>query len=154
MYRIGPSDVFSPSDLQADAKTLDGQVATLDAAIDGNQSIPQDQWDTFTIWESDWKKFRSSTFDGWFDSFLASWNDSNRDQLIAFENQFITWQKTFASSGVAFPGPVVQPSTGSGDTLGNHLGNQLKNAGLPSLGSITVLVVVLVVGFIVYKVVA
>ncbi len=141
-YRIGPSDVFLPGDLRADAATLDGQVQQEVAALASSSSVPTDVADSFSAWVISWNQFRSANFDGFFSSFFSSLNDSNRDQLISFENQYGTWRSQIASYGTTPPGPEIEPSTGSGDTLGAQLGNQLKNLGLPSLSSVTIFLVV------------
>jgi hypothetical protein len=143
-YRIGPSDFFTPGDLQADADTLDGQIATLDTALDGNEAAPQDWWDAFQAWRAAWKKFYSSTFGGFFGTLFASFNDANRDQLISFENQFVEWVHQAAAYGAAMPGTTIEPSQGSHDTLGDHIANQAKNLGLPSATSIVIVALVLI----------
>ena len=154
-YRIGPSDFFTPGDLQSDADTLDGQIRALDAAIDGNDSIPQDQWDQFAVWMSSWKKFYSSSFGSYFTDAITALNDANRDQLIQFENAFQSWVSLFAQSGVTFPGAVIQPSQGSGDTLGAQLNKQLepvaKTLGISAVSIVTIAVVLVVVLFVVRR---
>lgn len=141
-YRIGPSDFFTPGDLQADADTLNSQVQTLDLVLDGNEAAPQTWWDAWQAWMSEWKKFYSSTFGGFFGALFASFNDANRDQLISFENQFAAWAQQAAGYGAALPGPTLEPSQGSHDTLGDHVAKQ--TAALPSATSIVIVVLVLI----------
>jgi hypothetical protein len=145
-YRIGPSDFFTPGDLQADAQTLDAQVSQLDQQILANTS--PDFSGSWEAWVSGWRSFYGDHFGGYFSSFLSSWNDSNRDALISYENQFSTWSQQAQQQGAQSYGPTIQPSTGSGDTLGAHLAAQ----GLPSAGGITALVVAVIVLIVVFGV--
>ncbi len=89
-YRIGPNDYFTPSDLQADADTLASQVAALDAVWSnvpgGKLNDVDDSWIVFT---SQWNAFYRNVFGGGsIGDFLAALNNSNRDQLIQFEQRF------------------------------------------------------------------
>jgi hypothetical protein len=138
-YRIGPSDVFSPGDLQADANTLDTQVEILDAQIEGNTAVPADYVDQWVAFQGQWKAFYANEFSGYFSALLASFNDANREQLIAYEKQFAAFASKSGSFGAQVIAPV-EPSTGAKDTLGDLL----KNQGLPSLPSTTSVVVVIV----------
>lgn len=123
MYRIGPSDTFSNADLKADAATLNGQIDTLD-----NQdmtTVTQAWFDAWFDFRGEWKRFYSNTILGSF--FGPAWNDSNRDQLIQFEDRFGTFAQQYKNqTGGELPGGVVDPSTGAGDTLGAHLKKQLE----------------------------
>ena len=140
-YRIGPSDFFTPGDLQADAATLDAQVEVLDDEIESGGAPPGfvDQW---TVWVQQWRAFRDDHFGGWVSSFFSALNDSNRDDLIRFETQFSSFSKRAASFGADVVAPV-DPSTGSKDTLGEHLRDQAEGAtGLfPSTGAIVAMAV-------------
>jgi hypothetical protein len=152
-YRIGPSDVFTPGDLAADADTLNGQVTSLDAQVEGNDSIDQSDQDQWTAWLASWKSFYSDHFGGFFTNLFTSLNDANRDQLIQFETTFGNFATQFSSAGASVAGGVVAPSTGSKDTIGDQLNQQLKDApsGLLPSGA-TVIVVLVLVAFIVWKI--
>jgi hypothetical protein len=146
-YRIGPSDLFSSSDLEADANTLKGQIEILDG-LDWT-AASQGLFDSWNGFLSDWKRFYNDTFTtAWFG---AGWNDSNRDQLIQLERRFIAfaaqWQQ---ESGQTFPGAVIDPSSGAKDTLGQHLADQLGALG-PGAWSVTTIIVVIVVALVVWK---
>jgi len=141
-YRVGPSDFFTPGDLEADGATLDAQVATLDAELEGNERIPQSFADQWTLWKARWAIFYDDHFSGFFSAFLSSFNNSNRDDLIRYENQFAEFERKARELGAEVVAPV-QPSTGTKDTFGDHLREQLDEA--PSLGpSVTTIVVVVV----------
>lgn len=121
-YRIGPSDFFTSDDLAADAATLDRQIGLLDDQ--DLTTVSQSYFDGWQDFVSEWKKFYSSTF---FNFIGAGWNDSNRDQLVQFENRFSTWASQYTTeTHQALPGGVIAPSTGAKDTFGDHLGNQLR----------------------------
>lgn len=124
-YRIGPSDFFTPGDLEADADTLNTQINQVDDAMDGNNAIPQNLWDGWQDFLSSWKKFYSSSFGGFFTNLETALNDANRDQLIQFETQFGNWTSQLAPYGVSVPGGQIGVSAGSQDTLANHVRNQL-----------------------------
>jgi len=149
-YRIGPSDFFTPGDLQADAATLDAQVTTLDAEIEGSEAASPAFVDQWNVWTQQWKAFRDEHFDGWFSSLFSALNDSNRDDLIRFEMQFSSFAKRAASFGADVVAPV-DPSTGSKDTLGHHIGDQA--AGLPSIstGAIVTVAVAAIVVIVVWR---
>jgi len=147
-YRIGPSDFFTAGDLEADASTLDGQVQALDAVI-ATGNVPPDFDDSWLSWVTTWNSFRSDHFDGFFSGFFSALNDSNRDQLISFENQFQQWRSQAAGYGQTPAGPDIEPSTGAGDTFGKHVANQL--GGLPSLSSFTWVIVAGVVLLVVWR---
>jgi hypothetical protein len=127
MYRIGRSDFFTSGDLQADAATLDRQIALLD-----NQDMTKVTQTWFEGWQafwSEWKRFYSDVF---LNSIIGpGWNDSNRDQLIQFEERFGQWEPQWeAQSSQKLPGgPPIAPSTGAQDGLGDHLANQLRPIG-------------------------
>lgn len=129
-YRIGPSDTFLPGDLEADADTLNTQVNELDDSIDGNNAIPQTEWDGWQLFLSSWKKFYSSSFGGFFTNLATALNDANRDQLIQFETEFSNWASQLGSYGGSVPGGVIGVSSGAQDTLGNLIRNQTDKLGL------------------------
>jgi hypothetical protein len=131
-YRIGPSDFFTPGDLSADADTLNGQVTDLDGQVEGNESIDQASMDQWTAWLATWKAFYSSEFGGFFRNLFTALNDANRDQLIQFETTFGNFATQFSAAGASIAGGVVAPSTGSKDTVGDQLNDQLKDA--PNIG--------------------
>lgn len=82
-YRIGPSGVFTSDDLIADAKTLDGQ---LEALGDNDLTTVSEQYfDGYQRFYSEWKTFYHGLTD--YTVFGPAWNDSNRDQLIQFEDR-------------------------------------------------------------------
>jgi hypothetical protein len=122
MYRIGPSDFFTSDDLAADAATLDRQIGLLDDQ--DLDTVSQEFFDGWLAFVSEWKKFYSSTF---FNFLGAGWNNSNRDQLVQFENRFATWAAQYTTeTKKVLPGGVIAPSSGTQDTFGDHLGNQLR----------------------------
>jgi hypothetical protein len=93
-----------------------------------------------------WRGFYSDNFTGWGDAFLASLNDSNRDQLIQFESRFGNFAAEYQNAtGKPLPGGVVDVSTGAKDTLGDLIANQLQ----PLIPSVNVGKVLLVVGLVV-----
>ena len=153
-YRIGPSDFFTPGDLKADADTLNGQVSDLDGQVEGNEDIDQDDTDAWTSWKAQWDAFYKSDFGGFFSSLLTALNDSNRDQLIQFETKFSTFASQFSSSGASVAGGVVQPSTGSKDTIGDQLKSQNlpdPTKILPSSTTIIIVLALVVVALFIFK---
>lgn len=122
-YRIGPSDFFNSADLAADARVLNGQINGLD---DANwDRPPQDLFDAWNAFKAEWRKFYSSTFDGTFN--FSAWNNSNRDQLIQYEQRFAAFAAQYQqASGHTLPGAVVAPSSGTKDSFGDHIRNQLQ----------------------------
>lgn len=149
-YRIGPSDVFAPEDLSADAATLNNQINALDNLDWTNPT--QALFDAFFAFKAEWRTWYTSTFSGWLGAFGAALNDGNRDELIQFETRFGTFATQYASeSGNQLPGGVVAPSTGAKDTLGQQIANQLQPL-VPSLNIDHVLIAVglVVAGAVVY----
>jgi hypothetical protein len=145
-YRIGPSDFFTSGDLEADASTLNDQVTVLAAELEGNTSVPGDFLDAWHLFHLQWGKFYEDKFQAW-DTFLVAFNDSNRDGLISFERQLAGWQQQAAAYDVAAPGPTIAPSTGSGDSIKNHL----DGLPIPSTSSIVIIVVVAAVVLVIWK---
>lgn len=137
-YRVGRSDFFTPGDLKADADALNAQVHALDDALQAPSSAPDSWFDSWNGWYAGWWSFYKSTFEGGYLSNLAAaLNDSNRDELVSHEQQFETWAKQAADYGVQLPdGGRTAPSSGSGDSLSNHL----AGLGLPSLQTIGILI--------------
>lgn len=123
-YRIGPSDTFLPSDLAADADTLDGQVTALDLASDGNEGVSEQLFTAWDLWKLKWRAWKADTFGGFFSDFTAALNNGNRDQLVAYENEFLDFAGQMAAAGVILPGPLVQPSKGAKGLL-DHLADGL-----------------------------
>lgn len=152
-YRIGPSDFFTPGDLKADADTLNGQVEDLDNQIEGNESVDSTEVEQWVAFQGRWGAFYTSNFGGFFSSLLTSLNDANRDQLIQYEKDFGNFAAAFAPSGVALAGGLVQPSTGSKDTIGDQLKQQTENAPdiLPSGNKIIIILVLVVVALFIFK---
>jgi len=141
VYRVGRSDVFSPGDLAADAATLDTQVNLLDSSLDGNEQAPTAWWDGWNSFVAQWRGFYGEHFKdrGFFGDLLTALNDSNRDELVSFETRFDTWNSQAAGYGAGLPtGSHTGVSEGSGDSLSNHL----KQLGLPSVGGLTLLIIV------------
>ena len=150
VYRVGRSDLFSPGDLAADAQTLDGQVTALDAALDGNEQAPTEWWDQWNAFVADWRGFFKANWkdNGFLGNLVEALNDSNRDALVAYEDRFDTWASQAAGYGAGLPdGARTTVSSGSGDSLGN----QLHNLGLPSVGGLTILVVVGVIAIFAWR---
>lgn len=152
-YRIGPSDVFTPGDLAADAQTLNGQIDELDTQIEGNTDIDQTLVDQWTAFHADWKGFFADEFGGFFRNLFTALNDSNRDQLIQYETTFNNFYAELQKYNVGLAGGAVVPSDGSGDTLGAQVKNQLKD--IPSPGaaatSIVTIIIVAVVAYLIFK---
>jgi len=152
-YRVGRSDFFTPGDLAADAQTLDNQVDLLDAQLNTDTgSAPQSWLDSWHAFFASWKAFYASDFqgNGFFGNLFTALNDSNRDELVSYEDRFDTWANDAKNYGAELPGGSrVTTSEGSGDSIGN----QLKNLGLPSTGSLTLLIGVVAAGLILYTVV-
>lgn len=150
-YRVGPSDFFTPGDLESDAATLDNQVEQLDAQVEGNEAVPPlfvDQWVAF---QGQWKAFYADHFSGFFSSLFSALNDGNRDELVRYENQFQAFADKAASGwGAQVIAPVL-PSSGTKDTLGEHAKAQAAGLPLPSISSIVVLAVAAVVVLVVWK---
>jgi hypothetical protein len=124
-YRIGPSDTFTPGDLAADADTLDGQISVLDLASDGNEGVTEQLFTTWDLWKLKFRAWKADNFGGFLSDLTTALNDSNRDQLVAYENEFVNFAQQFQAAGVQIPGSIVQPSSGSQDGLWNHLKNAL-----------------------------
>jgi hypothetical protein len=152
MYRIGPSDFFTPGDLAADARTLNDQINNLDGQ---NWDAPsQSLFSAFQSFLSEWRSFYSSNFGGFFTNLATALNDSNRDQLIQFENRYTSFVNQYRlESGNNIP-DVVAPSTGAQDTIGAQLLNQLQPL-IPQFNIKNVLIVVgigaAVIGVIVFR---
>lgn len=149
-YRVGPSDFFTPGDLNSDADTLNAQVVALDHSLDGNMRPPTDWFDAWNVWLARWKAFYNKTFGGGaFSDFFAALNDSNRDELVSWEKQFETWYSQAQGYGSALAdGARVEPREKSGDSLDNHL----DKLGLPSLNTLALLAAVIGGGYAAYKV--
>lgn len=139
-YRVGPSDFFTPGDLDADARTLNDQVVALDASLDGNLVPPTDWFDAWNVWETRFKAFYRKTFGGGaISDFFAALNDSNRDELVSWEKQFETWAAQAAGYGSELAaGARVEPRVKSGDSIDNHL----EGLGLPSLNTLALIAAV------------
>lgn len=145
-YRVGPSDFFLPGDLKADADTLDAQVMLLDDSTTANALIAGDWLDSWVAWMNGWKRF-------WADVGFFSITNGTRDQLISFELQFQSWYQQAQQQGAHTSGPLIQPSDGTGATLGKQAAAQLKDLPLPSTTSIIVIAVLLLGLFVASKVV-
>ncbi len=139
-YRVGRSDFFTPGDLAADADTVNAQADALDTALDGNTTSPQEWWDAWNVWRAQWRYFYKQNFSGgYLSDVAAALNDSNRDDLVRYETQLEEWIKQADGYGASLPsGSRVQPSSGSGDSIDNHL----KGIGLPDLNTIALIVTV------------
>lgn len=143
-YRVGPSDFFTPGDLAADANTLNDQITALDAQVEGNEQIAESDLDQWTAFLANWKAFYASEFGGFFTNLLTALNDANRDQLIQDETTFGNFATQFASAGATVAGGVVAPSTGSKDTIGAQVDQQLHDLpGLPTVSGTTKIIIAL-----------
>lgn len=149
-YRIGPSDVFTPGDLAADASTLDGQVDELDTQIEGNDQVDQNLQDQWTAFHAEWKAFYADHFGGFFSNLFTALNDSNRDQLIQEETKFANFYAQFKQLGVAgLAAGAVAPSAGSGDTIGAQVAAQVgPEASSLATKGIVILVLVIIAIFV------
>lgn len=149
-YRVGPSDFFTPGDLDADARALNDQVVALDNSLDGNRVPPTDWFDAWNVWQNKWKFFFKETFGGgFFGDLFAALNDSNRDELVSWEKQFETWASQAAGYGSELAaGARIEPRVKSGDSLDNHL----EGLGLPSLNTLALLAAVIGGGYAAWKV--
>lgn len=151
-YRIGPSDFFTPGDLKADADTLNTQVDELDAQVEGNEAIDSTLMDQWTAFHQAWKAFYSSQFGGFFTNLLTALNDSNRDQLIQYEKTFANFATQLQQQGAAqIAGGVVEPSSGSGDTLSAQLNQQLGGEASGLATKVIVIAALLVVALFIWK---
>jgi hypothetical protein len=111
----------SPGDLLTQANQVNSQVQALDAAINGNEAIPQDWWDGFQAFESQWLTFFSSTFggqgfavgpSGTSASATGAWLTSDlAGQLATFEAQIASWATQAQGFGVQLPGGIIQPNS-------------------------------------------
>lgn len=151
-YRIGPSDTVLPSDLLADAATLNDQMNLLDDQ--DMTTVSKAFFDAWNAFVQQWRAFYSSTLGSgsWFSALAADLNDSNRDQLIQFENRFATFAGQYqGETGATLPGGIVDASSGAQDTLGQQLKNQLQPL-IPSINATTILIVagVVVAGALAY----
>lgn len=150
VYRVGRSDFFSPGDLQADAETLNRQILTTDNLLEDDHAVPTAEFDAWNGFYAEWLHFFKDHFVGYFDTLLSSLNDSNRDQLVAMEERFEAFMTTFEGYGFGLPeGSRTKPSSGSGDSLDNHI----KGLGLPSLGTVGIVAGIIVSGIVIWKVV-
>lgn len=133
----------TPGDLLTQANQVNGQVQALDAAIDGNEAIPQDWWDGFQAFKSSWLAFFSSTFgghgfaqgpSGTSASATGAWLTSDlAGNLASYEAQIASWATQAKAYGVNIPGGVIEPNS---DT------NQVQDL-LGSVGWILVLLILL-----------
>lgn len=145
-YRVGPSDFFTPGDLSADADTLEGQVSALDRQIEGNEGASVEFSDQWTAFLTSWRAFYNAHFGGFFSTFFSALNDSNRDDLIRYENQLGAFEAQAQGFGASLVAPV-DPSTGSKDTIGDQLAAQ----GLPGVSSFVLIAAAVVVVLLVWK---
>lgn len=128
-YRIGPSDFFTPGDLESDAKLLDGQIQAVDAQVQSNANVDATWMASWQTFKKAWDDFYGSNFSGWFSSLFAAFNDSNRDDLVRYETQFQQWYQDAQGFGAALPaGALTAPSTGSGDTIGKQIAAQFTDS--------------------------
>lgn len=135
----------SPADLLTAARETNAQIAAIDSAIDGNETIPQSWWDAFEAFRSQWLSFYSDRFGGaglsqggggsawatsaaWFTTDLAA-------QLESYQAQVPTWADQARGYGAKVPGATLNPATGP----------DLGKLGLPSGSTVTVILVLLIV---------
>lgn len=147
-YRIGPSDFFTPGDLTADANTVQAQVDVLNGLVNGNESVPPDFTDQWQAFETHWKGFYADHFGGFFSSWFSAFNDSNRDELISYENQLASFQDQAKAFGADIIGETA-PSTGAKDNIGDQLAAQGLH--LPSVSTVVIFAVVAIVAFVIWK---
>jgi hypothetical protein len=146
-YRVGPSDFFTAADLASDAKALDDQIKALDHLLE-DVATPTEWFDAWNVYYAKWWAFFKDHFGGWFDNWVTAFNDSNRDELVSFEQQFETWAAQAAEYNAKLQdGARVGPRTRSGDSLDNHL----AGLGLPSLNTLALVAGVLVGGVVLWK---
>jgi hypothetical protein len=147
-YRVGPSDFFTAADLASDAAALDAQIKGLDALLQDAPAAPEAWFDAWNVYYAKWWKFFKDHFGGWFDNWVTAFNDSNRDELISFEQQFETWAAQAAEYKAQLPdGSRIGPRTKSGDSLDNHL----AGLGLPSLNTIALVAGIVAGGVVLWK---
>jgi hypothetical protein len=121
-----------PGDLLTQANQVNAQVQALDAAIDGNEAIPQDWWDGFQAFKSNWLAFFSSTFgghgfaqgpSGTSASATGSWLTSDlAGNLASYEAQIASWATQAQKYGVSIPGGVIQPNSDANNAAGLFAG--------------------------------
>lgn len=141
-YRIGPGDFFTPSDLAADADTLNSQVNALDDSLNGNETAPTSWWDQWNVFVSRWRGFYTSNFGGFWSNLSTALNNDNRDQLVSYERQFQTWADQARGYGASIGGGVIQEA----EPPTNHI---LPD--LPSLGSVSIVLVLVIIALVVLK---
>jgi len=141
-YRIGTGDVFLPSDLAADADTLDAQVNALDGAMDGNEAMPESWFDSWNAFVVQWRKFKKDHFGGFLSNLATAFNDDNRDQLVSFERSFQTWADQAAGYGIQIGGGVFQEAEPPHTNILPEL---------PSSGTVMIILVLVIVAAVVLK---
>jgi len=117
----------TPGDLLTQANQVNGQVQALDAAIDGNEAIPQDWWDGFQAFKASWLAFFSSTFgghgfaqgpSGTSASATGAWLTSDlAGNLASFEAQIASWATQAKAYGVNIPGGIIEPASNDAPKL-------------------------------------
>lgn len=117
-YRIGPTGLFTPGDLHADADTLNGQIQALDDAKSSHGGRLSPTSIAFLKFLNEWNQFYYNTFGGFFDDLAAALNNDNRDQLIQFENRFQVFASDLSKEGIVVPGGIIQTPKGDGGLFG------------------------------------
>lgn len=126
----------SPSDLKTAGDAVDALINNIDNAIDGNEEVPQAQWDGFQVFLGDWKHFYSSNF-GSLLTVTGSWLTTDlQAQLVSFQEQAAIWGHQMEKYGAEIPGGVTEPAD-----------NSLPK--LPDIGISWVLVLVLIAAIII-----
>jgi len=113
-YRIGSSDFFTPADLKADADTLQSQIDALDAQTNGRPGLPIEVVDAWVLFQGDWSAFYTANFGGFLVNLFTALNDSNRDQLVQFEERFADLVSRFRAAGLEVAGVDVGPKKDGG----------------------------------------
>ncbi len=158
-YIVGPSSLFTPSDLKADADTLQAQVLSLSSQMETAQ-LPQNIQDAWALFVGQWRPFYDGNFGGFFRNLFTSLNDGNRDQLVQFETRFASIAASVNDAGVDTVGTDVAPNLDDGvvtqvekQVFGTNPDGTAKVPDIfPSPTMIVVILVLLIVAIVAFKV--
>jgi len=154
-YRLGPTGLYTPGDLHADADTLHDQVLALDDALSAHGGRLSPTGIGFLQFENEWNQFYANNFGGFFQDLVTAANDGNRDQLIQFEQRFQTFASDLSQEGVSIPGGVIQTPAGDGGIFGGvkALAKKLEDDVGGAFKWIIIGAAVLIAGYVAFKLV-
>lgn len=142
-YRIGPDDLFTGSDLRADAYTLNSMVQAVERVVgdvpNGDPRLSDDLFGAWASFTAQWNPYFAADWDykGDLSAFLSALNDGNRDQLIQYEMRFADIYDKLKKAGIESAYVNVELSTGAPDTvkrLFERFQDAAKSLGLGGLG--------------------